>query len=142
MLRDYRLHTASVKTPVLQRDTASTVYRIMPATNLRTDVSRTCLGVTRCLRTPLGHVERTLVGTWRLRWRRESRKCCRTGLATQRHMAAGVTGRLRVPLDLALNQPLSKFALAAVGVLDPASETFALDVVSVIERRWRTRARS
>ena len=38
-----------------------------------------------------------------------------------------------LPLDFALNQPLSTFALAAVDVLDPASETYALDVVSVIE---------
>lgn len=38
-----------------------------------------------------------------------------------------------VPPNFALYQPLSTFALAAVDVLDPASETFALDVVSVIE---------
>src|SRR3954465_10508952 len=38
-----------------------------------------------------------------------------------------------LPPDFALAQPLSTFALAAVDVLDPASETFALDVVSVIE---------
>src|SRR5215208_6368989 len=38
-----------------------------------------------------------------------------------------------LPPDFALNQPLSTFALAAVDVLDPASETNALDVVSVIE---------
>ncbi|BBX05266.1 DEAD/DEAH box helicase [Mycolicibacterium aichiense] len=38
-----------------------------------------------------------------------------------------------LPRDFALNQPLSTFALAAVGVLDPDSETFALDVVSVVE---------
>jgi hypothetical protein len=38
-----------------------------------------------------------------------------------------------LPTDFALNQPLSTFALAAVDALDPASETFALDVVSVIE---------
>ena len=38
-----------------------------------------------------------------------------------------------LPDDFALNQPLSTFALAAIGALDPASETFALDVVSVIE---------
>jgi hypothetical protein len=38
-----------------------------------------------------------------------------------------------LPPDFALNQPLSTFALAAVDVLDPESETFALDVVSVIE---------
>jgi len=38
-----------------------------------------------------------------------------------------------LPRDFALNQPLSTFALAAVEALDPASETFALDVVSVIE---------
>jgi hypothetical protein len=38
-----------------------------------------------------------------------------------------------LPPDFALNQPLSTFALAAIEVLDPASETYALDVVSVIE---------
>ena len=38
-----------------------------------------------------------------------------------------------LPPDFALNQPLSTFALAAVDVLDAASETFARDVVSVIE---------
>ncbi|MDQ2638522.1 MAG: DUF3516 domain-containing protein, partial [Actinomycetota bacterium] len=38
-----------------------------------------------------------------------------------------------LPVNFALYQPLSTFALAAVDVLDPASETFALDVVSVIE---------
>ncbi|WP_101947400.1 RNA helicase [Mycobacterium sp. 3519A] len=38
-----------------------------------------------------------------------------------------------LPPDFALYQPLSTFALAAVDMLDPASETFALDVVSVIE---------
>jgi superfamily II RNA helicase len=38
-----------------------------------------------------------------------------------------------LPPDFALNQPLSTFALAAVDVLDPAAETYALDVVSVIE---------
>ncbi|MGB3356219.1 MAG: DUF3516 domain-containing protein [Mycobacterium sp.] len=46
-------------------------------------------------------------------------------------------GRYRLTVDLppdfALNQPLSTFALAAVGVLDPAAETYALDIVSVIE---------
>lgn len=38
-----------------------------------------------------------------------------------------------LPPDFALNQPLSTFALAAVDTLDTASETYALDVVSVIE---------
>ncbi|MBP2455290.1 DEAD/DEAH box helicase [Mycolicibacterium lutetiense] len=38
-----------------------------------------------------------------------------------------------LPPDFALNQPLSTFALAAVDVLDTESESFALDVVSVIE---------
>ena len=40
---------------------------------------------------------------------------------------------VNLPDDFALNQPLSTFALAAIETLDPASETFALDVVSVIE---------
>ena len=38
-----------------------------------------------------------------------------------------------LPPDFALNQPLSTFALAAIDMLDPESETHALDVVSVIE---------
>jgi hypothetical protein len=40
---------------------------------------------------------------------------------------------LDLPPDFALNQPLSTFALAAIDLLDPASDTYALDVVSVIE---------
>jgi hypothetical protein len=40
---------------------------------------------------------------------------------------------LDLPPDFALNQPLSTFALAAIELLDPESETYALDVVSVIE---------
>ncbi|MDO5026073.1 MAG: DUF3516 domain-containing protein [Trueperella sp.] len=38
-----------------------------------------------------------------------------------------------VPSDFALNAPLSPFALAALELLDPDSDTYALDVVSVIE---------
>jgi hypothetical protein len=38
-----------------------------------------------------------------------------------------------LPPDFALYQPLSTFALAAIGLLDPESDTFPLDVVSVIE---------
>jgi superfamily II RNA helicase len=38
-----------------------------------------------------------------------------------------------LPPDFALNQELSTFALAAIELLDPASDTFAVDVVSVIE---------
>jgi hypothetical protein len=38
-----------------------------------------------------------------------------------------------LPLNFALNQPLSTFALAALDLLDPASDTYALDVVSVFE---------
>ncbi|MDK3258016.1 DEAD/DEAH box helicase [Blastococcus capsensis] len=40
---------------------------------------------------------------------------------------------LDLPPDFALNQPLSTFALAAIDLLDPESDTYALDVVSVIE---------
>lgn len=47
------------------------------------------------------------------------------------------TARLRLvadlPDDFALNQPLSPFALAALELLDPASATYALDVLSVVE---------
>ncbi|PWN03990.1 DUF3516 domain-containing protein [Nocardioides silvaticus] len=38
-----------------------------------------------------------------------------------------------LPVDFALNQPLSHFAMAALDVLDPDSDTFTLDVVSVVE---------
>ncbi len=43
--------------------------------------------------------------------------------------------RLTVELqaNFALNQPLSPFALAAIELLDPESDTYALDVISVIE---------
>ncbi|MEV8339643.1 DUF3516 domain-containing protein [Leucobacter sp. NPDC077196] len=43
--------------------------------------------------------------------------------------------RLTVELqsNFALNQPLSPFALAAIELLDPDSETYALDVISIIE---------
>jgi superfamily II RNA helicase len=47
----------------------------------------------------------------------------------------GRTVRLTVdlPPNFALNQPLSTFALAAIELLDLESDTFALDVLSVIE---------
>jgi hypothetical protein len=62
-------------------------------------------------------------------------------------LAGGVVERLSSPdeegryvrltvdlqLDFALNQPLSPFALAAIELLDPASPSYALDVLSVIE---------
>lgn len=38
-----------------------------------------------------------------------------------------------LPWDFALNQPLSPFALAALTLLDPESETFHVDVISVFE---------
>ena len=49
--------------------------------------------------------------------------------------ATGRTVRLTadLPLNFALNQPLSTFALAALELLDPESDTYALDVVSVFE---------
>lgn len=52
---------------------------------------------------------------------------------------AGADGRPRLrlvgdlPDDFALNAPLSPFALAALDLLDPESDTYALDVVSVVE---------
>ena len=47
----------------------------------------------------------------------------------------GRTVRVTVDLqfDFALNQPLSPFALAAIGLLDRESPTYALDVLSIIE---------
>ncbi len=62
-------------------------------------------------------------------------------------LAAGVVERLdtpdelgrtvrlvaELPVNFALNQPLSTFALAALDLLDPAAESYAMDVVSVFE---------
>ncbi|MBC6460946.1 DEAD/DEAH box helicase [Actinomadura sp. HBU206391] len=49
--------------------------------------------------------------------------------------ADGRYARITVDLqsDFALNQPLSMFALAAFELLDPASPSYALDVLSVVE---------
>ncbi|QNH96115.1 DEAD/DEAH box helicase [Corynebacterium anserum] len=38
-----------------------------------------------------------------------------------------------MPRDFALNQPLSPFALAALDLLDPDSDTYSLDIISVFE---------
>ena len=38
-----------------------------------------------------------------------------------------------LPPDFALDQPLSPFLLAALDLLDPESETYALDVISLVE---------
>jgi superfamily II RNA helicase len=79
---------------------------------------------------------------------RERVRHVRTAIAAYRALlAAGIVERLdepdaegrtvRLTVDLppnfALNQPLSTFALAAIELLDADSETFALDVLSVIE---------
>ncbi|MDG4788419.1 DUF3516 domain-containing protein [Micromonospora sp. WMMD1102] len=76
------------------------------------------------------------------------RKHIRRAIAIYRALlAGGVVERLAEPdeqgrrvrltvdlqLDFALNQPLSPFALAAIELLDSASPTYALDVLSVIE---------
>ncbi len=76
------------------------------------------------------------------------RRHVRTAIQAYRSLlTAGVVQRLdepepdgrmvRLTVDLlanfALNQPLSTFALAAIELLDPEAETFALDVLSVIE---------
>jgi superfamily II RNA helicase len=76
------------------------------------------------------------------------RRLIRAAIAIYRSLlAAGVVERLSTPddtgrtvrltvdlqEDFALNQPLSTFALAAIDLLDRESESYALDVVSVIE---------
>ncbi|HEU5268567.1 MAG TPA: DUF3516 domain-containing protein [Jatrophihabitans sp.] len=76
------------------------------------------------------------------------RKHVRSAIGVYRSLlAAGVVERLAepdergrtirltvdLPPDFALNQPLSTFALAAIELLDETSESFALDVLSVIE---------
>ncbi|GAA4019174.1 DEAD/DEAH box helicase [Allokutzneria multivorans] len=76
------------------------------------------------------------------------RKLIRRAIAMYRGLlAAGVVEQLPEPdeegrrvrltvdlqFDFALNQPLSPLALAAIDLLDRESETYALDVVSIIE---------
>ena len=65
----------------------------------------------------------------------------RTQSLTQELLASGVLERLPEPDqygrtlqdDFALNQPLASFALAAFELIDPQSEHYALDVLSVVE---------
>ena len=47
--------------------------------------------------------------------------------------AARCSSRPALQQDFALNQPLASFALAAFDLIDPESETYALDVLSVVE---------
>ena len=68
---------------------------------------------------------------------RLSRSLVRTGIVT-RLPEVDRFGRRYVlavdlPEDFAINQPLAHFALAAFDVLDPESETYGLDVVSIVE---------
>jgi hypothetical protein len=64
-----------------------------------------------------------------------ARSLLQAGVVERVDTPAGRRYRLTVdlPRDFALNQPLSTFALAAIEVLDPAADSYALDVVSVIE---------
>jgi superfamily II RNA helicase len=64
-----------------------------------------------------------------------ARSLLQAGIIERVETPEGRQYRLTVdlPHDFALNQPLSTFALAAIEVLDTSSETYALDVVSVIE---------
>ena len=75
-----------------------------------------------------------------------ARSLVQAGVLERLHESEPVGRRYRLTVDLppdfALNQPLSTFALAAVDVLDPASETFARMSFRSSTRRWRTRARS
>jgi superfamily II RNA helicase len=68
---------------------------------------------------------------------RLSRSLVRTGIVTRLEEPDAFGRRFvmteALPEDFALNQPLAHFALAAFDVLDPESETYGLDVVSVVE---------
>lgn len=48
---------------------------------------------------------------------------------------------LDMPDDFALDQPLSPFLLAALELLDPESDTYALDVISMPRPRSKTPSR-
>ncbi len=47
--------------------------------------------------------------------------------------SASYATKVDLPVDFALDQPLSPFLLEAIDLLDPESETYALDVVSMVE---------
>ena len=68
---------------------------------------------------------------------RLTRSLVRTGIVTRLEEVDGFGRRyvlaVDLPDDFALNQPLAHFALAAFDVLDPEAETYALDVVSIVE---------
>jgi len=79
---------------------------------------------------------------------RQQRRLVRRAVAIYRSLlTAGIVERLETPdetgrrvrvvaelqLGFALNQPLSTYAVATIDTLDPESETYALDVVSVVE---------
>lgn len=51
------------------------------------------------------------------------------------HTPSGKNARLtrEMPRDFALNQPLAPFALAALDLLDPESDTYTLDIISTFE---------
>ncbi|HZK31587.1 MAG TPA: DUF3516 domain-containing protein [Corynebacterium sp.] len=60
------------------------------------------------------------------------------GLVVRREEGPDRYGRIyhltqELPRDFALNQPLGPFALAALTLLDPESDTFTLDIISVFE---------
>ncbi len=62
----------------------------------------------------------------------------RTGVVQKSTKGTDIYGRpyhvvREMPRDFALNQPLAPFALAALSLLDPESETFTLDIISVFE---------
>lgn len=59
----------------------------------------------------------------------------RGGIVEVHEVAGQRLLRLTVELqaNFALNQPLSPFALASIELLDPESESYALDVISIIE---------
>ena len=58
------------------------------------------------------------------------------GVVERREEEDGTTSYLltvNLPEDFALDQPLSPFLLAAIELLDPESETYALDLISMVE---------
>ena len=68
---------------------------------------------------------------------RLARSLVRTGILTRLDELDELGRRyvltVDLPVDFALNQPLSHFALAAFDVLDPEELTYGLDVVSIVE---------
>ncbi len=68
-----------------------------------------------------------------IRRRRAHRGAARTRRSRWRRAGLEYALTVDLPEDFALDQPLSPFLLAALELLDPESETYTMDLISMVE---------